>query len=631
MSICAQQIKNKTVKFTARRKNMKKKILPMALALATFCTSISALADYTFKDIEEEQYSWCAPQIQDMYEAGYINGYEDGTYRPDATVTKLECIALFARVMGASDENNDDVLALAHEQYDSAIKSSSLPWGEDEIVYMMYKGAFTAADLITYINGDEKNKPMTRGEAAVIITKAMGGEDGLSNDPGVSLHYKDAREIPTNILQYVKYVTDQEIMNGIDDAFCADGTVTRSQIAVMLSRVAKKCDYSFKKARIDSIDEETSTIVYTPDGEDQIEYTYTNDTDFYVKGEKTQVSSMPENVSALVQYSGDDVVMFDAMSSVADEEISVIYSGYNASSTFLKINVKDDENSQSVRTFTCDVDVPITYAGSPSTIKALKSGDAVVLSLSDGKVVAIKAVEKIEEIKNVSVSDININGSDVTMTIESSEANYNDKKYPVSETVSVTKNGKASDMTNIYIGDKVNLKVKYGTIISIDATAVNSTVEGVLTKVSIGETTEITLNVGGKNVTYQVPVNCSIEKNGEASDIYALRLNDSLKLTVQSGAVLTIRTLASNTVSSDKISGTVTAVNQSYKFVAVLTDGSSTPINVNVNANTKYTVVRGGGSASLTSIGTGDRVECYVSISNGAYVATDIVIEKASK
>ena len=104
-----------------------------------------------------------------------------------------------------------------------------------------------------------------------------------------------------------------------------------------------------------------------------------------------------------------------------------------------------------------------------------------------------------------------------------------------------------------------------------------------------------------------------------------------MKLTVQSGAVLTIRTLASNTVSSGKISGTVTAVNQSYKFVAVLTDGSSTPINVNVNANTKYTVVRGGGSASLTSIGTGDRVECYVSISNGAYVATDIVIEKASK
>ena len=34
---------------------------------------------------------------------------------------------------------------------------------------------------------------------------------------------------------------------------------------------------------------------------------------------------------------------------------------------------------------------------------------------------------KIEEIKNVSVSDININGSDVTMTIESSEGNYNGK------------------------------------------------------------------------------------------------------------------------------------------------------------------------------------------------------------
>ena len=97
---------------------------------------------------------------------------------------------------------------------------------------------------------------MTRGEAAVIITKAMGGEAAATADSAVSLHYKDAREIPTNLLQYVKFVTDEGIMNGIDDAFCASGTVTRSQIAVMLSRVIERCDYSFRKARINSVDEE---------------------------------------------------------------------------------------------------------------------------------------------------------------------------------------------------------------------------------------------------------------------------------------------------------------------------------------------------------------------------------------
>ena len=37
-----------------------------------------------------------------MAEQGYINGYEDGTYRPDNEVTRLETILLFARAMGSN-------------------------------------------------------------------------------------------------------------------------------------------------------------------------------------------------------------------------------------------------------------------------------------------------------------------------------------------------------------------------------------------------------------------------------------------------------------------------------------------------------------------------------------------------
>ena len=50
-----------------------------------------------------------------------------------------------------------------------------------------------------------------------------------------------------------------------------------------------------------------------------------------------------------------------------------------------------------------------------------------------------------------------------------------------------------------------------------------------------------------------------------------------------------------------------------------------------VNASTKYTVVRGSSNASgLNTITTGDTVECYVTASNGAYIASDIIIVKAN-
>ena len=610
---------------------MRKRLMSLTVAAAMACGTVTAFADYVFSDIAEPQYDWCAPQIEEMSEAGYINGYEDGTYRPDNEVTKLEGIALFARAMGSSDENNDEIMRMAHAEFDSLLAASSLAWGEDELAYMMYKDALTQTDLETYINGDAKDLPMTRGEAAVIITKAMGGETAATADSAVSLHYKDAREIPTNIIQYVKFVTDEGIMNGIDDTFYADNTVTRSQIAVMLSRVIEKCDYSFKKARINSIDEENSIIKFTVDGEEETEYTYTEDTAFAIKGDAAEVENIPHNVAALVQFSGETPVLFDAMSMYPDEEVTAIFAGYNSSSTSMTINVKMTENSQNIKSYVCDVNVPVTYSGSPATIKSLKSGDAIILSMSDGKVRAIKAVEKVKEIKSAKVSNIKIDGETVAITISSVDEAYNGKTYPISSSVVVIKNNKISDMNSVYVGDSVSLTVKYGEITQIKATAVNSTIEGVVTNIRIGAVSEITLNVSGKEQTYQIPVNCIIEKNGEAADVYALRLNDSLKVTVQSGAVISIKSIASNTIASGKVSGVVNAVNTSYKFVSVMTEESATPVNVYVNAQTKYTVIRGNSSgASLNSITTGDTVECYVTASNGAYIASDIVIIKAN-
>ena len=609
---------------------MKKRLISLAAALACLFTAPCAFADYSFSDISGSQYEWCAPQIEEMNQAGYINGYEDGTYRPDNEVTKLECIALFARAMGSKDANNADLLEIAHTQYDSALSGSSLAWGEDELAFMMYKGALTAADLITYINGDAKNLPMSRGEAAVIITKAMLGESKATEESSISLHYKDARDIPSNLLQYVKFVTDEGIMNGIDDAFCASNTVTRSQIAVMLSRVLEKCDYTFEKGRVVSLDEETSTAVCVIDGAEE-EFALAEDAKFFMRGEATQASSLPENVSAIIQFSGDEIASIDALSDISDEEITAIFSGYNASSTTMNIRVKASETSQNTKIYTCDVNVPITYQGSPATIKALKSGDAIVLTLSAGKVTSITAVEKSTDITGAEIIDIEIADDATYITISSSVSAYDGKTYTVSDSVTVVKNNKEADMTSVYVGDKVNLNVKYGEITKITATGVNNTIEGVITNINIGDTPEITLTVGGKTVVYAVPVNCEIEKNGEAGDIYDLRLNDNITLTVQSGAVIKIKSIASITNTSGKVSGVVTAVNPSYKFVSVLTADGAEPINVHVNTKTEYNFVKGASSsAGLNSITAGDTVECYVTPTNGAYVADLIVIIKAN-
>lgn len=603
---------------------MKKILLPVMTAAICLSASHTAFAQYSFSDISGSQYEWCADQIQSMHEAGYVNGYEDGTYRPDNQVTKLEGIALFARAMGSSNEANIEAIELGHEQYDSAINTCSLPWGTDEIAYMMYKGAFTAADLTTYLSGAAKNEAMTRGEAAVIITKAMGGESVIKGYTSVSLDYKDARDIPSNILPYVKYVSDEGIMNGIEYEFLADGTVTRSQMAVMLARVVESCGYSFEQCRIETIDTDSNEITLLVDGESEV-YEITDNTLFYIRGSQTQLSEMPDNVSAIVQFADDELVAVDSLSKESDKIVTAVYSGYNTMGNHIELRAKVD-GAASVSTYVCVANVPITYQGSPATIKSLKAGDVISLSISNGEIQSISASEKAETISSATVSSLNIEDGELYITIESGNDDYNGMKYPVATDAEVKKNSKTTTMSDVYVGDKVTLKILYGKVTEVTATSTYTTVSGSISSILISDMPEITVKVEGKDKTYQVPSSCNIQVNGETGSVYDLRVGDSLTLTVQSDAVTKIVTTSTVVTTDGKVDGVVTAVNTSYGFISVLMDGSETPVTVFCNDNKTKFMDYDGDTIKMASISIGDTVECRGTTTTGAFSAKFVIV-----
>lgn len=609
---------------------MKKIVLPIAAVLSCVMAAQSAMAA-SFTDIKDESHKWCADQIERMADAGYINGDGDGTFRPDDSVTKLECIALFARAMGCNEEENKSVLALAHEQYDSAIKSSGLSWGEDEIVYMMYKKALTAADLTTYINGATKNQAMTRGEAAVIITKAMGGEQTAKENSGVSLDYKDKSSIPSNYLQYVQYVTDQGIMNGIDDAFVPSGTVTRAQIAVMLDRVTTKCDYSFYLGNLDSIDTENSKVTLTLKGKSDKEYDL-NNVVCSIKGETAAYSDMVDKLSIIATFSGDDLISIDALTDTPDEELTVIYTGQSSAGTLKQIKVKDSESSTVIRTFTLSDDCAITYDGSPATISSLQSGDSITITTSSGKVTSIVAQDRSITITGATVKELSIDEKDGSayMTISSSDSAYDGKVYPVSDSVSVTKNTNKAELSDIYTDDRVTLTVKYGQITKIEATSNLGSVSGTLVSLTIATQPQITVNVDGKEKSYTIPQDCEIYVNQKEATLYDFRVGDSLVLTTNASAVTKIQCSTSTITTNGSVTGVVTAVNKSYGFVAIMTDSSDVPISVFAKDSTTTIIDSKGKTMKLDGISIGDTVEFRGETKNGAFSATLAIVTKTA-
>ncbi|MCH5211759.1 MAG: S-layer homology domain-containing protein [Oscillospiraceae bacterium] len=614
---------------------MKKTIVSVIAATAALCITAPAFAASSFSDISGSSYSWCAPQIRAMADAGYVHGYDDGTFKPDNQVTKLEGIALFARAMGSDTEitpENTEVLELAHSQYDSALKSYSLSWGDDEATYLLYKNALSISDLDTYLKGDLKNQPLTRGEAAVIITKAMGGGQSLKQVSSITVDYADKSSIPSNVLPYVDYVTEQGIMNGIDDEFQPGGTVTRAQIAVMLYRVANHCDYSFIRGKLKNVDEDESTFTISVHGEETT-YSYDENTQFTLKGEYELPEKLTIDAGVVIQLSGDKVVSIDGLSDQPEATITAIFSSYSTSNGITYIKVKESATSSTTKSYPCVDNVPVTYKGAPATVKNFSDGDSITIEIVDGKVLSIVGSEKTETITGATVDEIEVDGESVKMTISSANSAYNGKTYEVASDAVATKASKECDMSDIYVGDKVTLTLRYGKIIKAEATSTYGSVSGSIVEVKISNNPSITVRAEGKEKEYQIPVDCIIIVNQKEGSLYDFRVGDSVTLTTQSSAVTKIQ--VSTAIINDagngtgSVNGTVTAVNTAYGFISVLVEGYDIPVPVYKTSNQTTFITAAGKPIDFKSIKTGDKVECRGTTTNGAFVASLVIVTQA--
>ena len=76
-----------------------KRITAFVAALVLMCSlGVGAHAAY-FTDVHTG--SWYYRSVSEMAASGIIDGYEDGSFRPDQTVTVVEAVTMAARSVGA--------------------------------------------------------------------------------------------------------------------------------------------------------------------------------------------------------------------------------------------------------------------------------------------------------------------------------------------------------------------------------------------------------------------------------------------------------------------------------------------------------------------------------------------------
>jgi len=201
------------------------KRLSAALLVASMLSS-SWSSVYAADAPVDSQGHWAQARLSAWLDLGYIQGYEDGSLRPDDSIKRGELFALINRIYGWKEPAAISFADLANDHWAFAEAAKAVKAG--------------------YIEGYEDNSirveaSVSRQELAVIVARLlrMNGEEN-----GSAAKFADAASIPGWSRAPIGILAEHAIVDGYEDgAFRPAGLVTRAEAVVMLDRASSSPIY----------------------------------------------------------------------------------------------------------------------------------------------------------------------------------------------------------------------------------------------------------------------------------------------------------------------------------------------------------------------------------------------------
>ena len=201
---------------------MNKKVGKMTLSMALAAALAFAPAQAFAAPATDISGHWAEKVITQWQEKGLISGYEEGTFKPDNSVTRAEFVIMLNKALGFTQKGNvtfSDVSANA--------------WYYDAVAIAVEAGYCAGYEDGTF----KPNATITRAEAAVMIAKAK----ELTANTEAADKFADASRIPAWAKGSIGAVSVAGFMTGrTDGTFDASNTMTRAEAVSSLDRTMEK-------------------------------------------------------------------------------------------------------------------------------------------------------------------------------------------------------------------------------------------------------------------------------------------------------------------------------------------------------------------------------------------------------
>ena len=178
---------------------MKKAFIAIILIISIVSSVVFADETIRFTDLENH---WSAGYVYAMANAGLVNGYEDGSFRPEQTVTRGEFAKFLTTVYnlnGTSKYEFEDLNGHWAKTYVDAASQYLTGYKMNGKYYFM------------------PDQPAVREDITVALVKAS-DKTGSFNASNVDLSlldkFSDANSISENLKPYVAYAVEEGLING---------------------------------------------------------------------------------------------------------------------------------------------------------------------------------------------------------------------------------------------------------------------------------------------------------------------------------------------------------------------------------------------------------------------------------
>ncbi len=486
---------------------MKKRILSLAVALMF---SLSTVVSYAtgFTDLKDSKGNahWSAVYVNDIAAKGLVSGYSNGTFKPNASVSRIDAIVFMARLYPS--EIVSSTYTQNKDKWAKKLTENNIPeYARNSVVFALENSWFGEAYLKDLVDvKTKKPKDALRYEFCVYLVRALNWNSELSNAAVVK--YEDSNTIVKQAIAYIELLGRKGIV-ATTGKFYPNKPVTRGETAKMLSLAYPNSE----KAKAAGGNSNTNT----------------NNNNNNTNNNTNNNSNNTNNSNKVVMPSG--VIVEGIIKYIGVDDNNIVVTIEDTKGSILSFSNKASG-------------VVVALDDKQAYPEDIKTGYEVKLYTDGTTVKGIEAFSKLDVNKTLYGEIVSVRSSSIKIRNDKGKV----EEYDISSRADVIKDKKDAKISDLTEGDDITATVKNSIITEIESKTVKRTFKNVIIKGltvnssssakiifsdEYGDIREMNLNSNSYVYMKNKKVGISDIKVGYEADIYA-NSNEVIDLTLYS-------------------------------------------------------------------------------------------------